>query len=69
MIAGPRQTGIRNLTAKTKDHKARRVAQLGASGTGDSFALSPKVFRLMIRKTNLGVAYRNHEGVKAVSAA
>lgn len=57
---------IKNVTAAMKEHKVRRIVQLGASGAGDSFAASPWIFRLMIRKTNLGVAYLDHEGAEAV---
>lgn len=55
-----------NIVAEMKDHKVQRIIQLGASGAGDSFAVSPWILRVMIRKTNLGVAYQDHEGVEAV---
>lgn len=59
---------FKNVTAAMKDHNVQRIVQLGASGAGDSFAASPWILRLMIRKTNLGVAYSDHEGVEAVLA-
>lgn len=58
-----------NLIAEMKEHKVQRVIQLSASGAGDSFAPSPWILRVLIKKTNLGVAYRDHEGVEALLAA
>lgn len=58
-----------NIIAAMKTNGVRRVVQLGASGAGDSFAAAPWIFKLFIRKTNLGVAYRDHEGVEAALAA
>lgn len=58
-----------NIVAEMSEHNVRRIIQLGASGAGDSFAPSPWIFRIFISKTNLGVAYKDHEGVEAVLAA
>jgi uncharacterized protein YbjT (DUF2867 family) len=58
-----------NLIAAMKEHNVRRVVQLGASGAGDSFAAAPWIFKQFIKRTNLGVAYRDHEGVEAALAA
>lgn len=58
-----------NIIAAMKDNGIRRVVQLGASGAGDSFAAAPWIFKMFIKKTNLGVAYRDHEGVEAALAA
>lgn len=58
-----------NIISVMKEKGLRRVVQLGASGAGDSFDAAPWLFRLMIRKANIGVAYRDHEGVEAALAA
>lgn len=44
----------------------RRIAVMTALGAGDSFDYSPWLFRMMIRKTNLGIAYRDHEGQEQI---
>jgi len=58
-----------HLIAAMNKHGVRRIVQLGATGAGDSFATSPWIFRQFIKRTNLGVAYRDHEGVEAALAA
>lgn len=58
-----------NLIAVMKKHGVNRVVQLGATGAGDSFEAAPWIFRQFIKRTNLGVAYRDHEGVEAALAA
>lgn len=58
-----------NLIAAMQKHGIRRVVQLGATGAGDSFQAAPWIFRLFIKRTNLGVAYKDHEGVEAALAA
>lgn len=58
-----------NIIASMKRHGVRRIVQLGASGVGDSFATVPWIFKQFIKRTNLGVAYRDHEGVEAALAA
>ena len=42
----------------------RRVVFLSALGVGDSFADTPWILRFLIRRTNLGLAYADHEGVE-----
>lgn len=58
-----------NIIAAMDKHGIRRVVQLGATGAGDSFGAAPWIFRQFIKRTNLGVAYRDHEGVEASLAA
>ena len=57
-----------NVIAAMNKHGVRRVVQLGATGAGDSFDAAPWIFRQFIKRTNLGVAYRDHEGVEAALA-
>jgi len=58
-----------NVIAAMQKHGITRVVQLGATGAGDSFEAAPWIFRQFIKRTNLGVAYRDHEGVEAALAA
>ncbi|MFY0618937.1 NAD(P)-dependent oxidoreductase [Shimia sp.] len=58
-----------NVVAAMNEHGIRRVVQLGATGAGDSFEAAPWIFRQFIKRTNLGVAYSDHEGVEAVLVA
>ncbi|MGH1414437.1 MAG: NAD(P)-dependent oxidoreductase [Pelagimonas sp.] len=58
-----------NVIAAMQKHGIRRIVQLGATGAGDSFEAAPWIFRQFIKRTNLGVAYRDHEGVEAALAA
>jgi len=58
-----------NIIESMKRHGVRRVVHLGASGAGDSFDTAPWIFKQFIKRTNLGVAYRDHEGVEAALAA
>ncbi len=58
-----------NVIAAMHKHNIRRVIQLGATGAGDSFDAAPWIFKQFIKRTNLGVAYRDHEGVEAALAA
>lgn len=41
-----------------------RVVFLSAAGVGDSFEAMPWLMRLLIRRTNLGHAYADHNGVE-----
>jgi uncharacterized protein YbjT (DUF2867 family) len=52
---------IGNALAAMRHSGARRIVVLSALGVGDSFALSPAVVRLLIRRTNLGIGYDDHE--------
>lgn len=58
-----------NVIAAMQKHGIRRIVQLGATGAGESFDAAPWIFRQFIKRTNLGVAYRDHEGVEAALAA
>lgn len=59
-------TGIINKTIATmKAQGATRIVTLGVAGANESFATAPWIMRQMIKRTNLGHAYRDHEGVEA----
>lgn len=57
-----------NIIASMKRHGVQRIVHLGAYGAGDSFSAVPWLFKVLIKRTNLGVAYRDHEGVEAALA-
>lgn len=42
----------------------KRVVSLSAAGVGDSFDDAPWIMRFMIRRTNLGFAYADHNSVE-----
>lgn len=55
-------TGVmRHVIASMKAQGVRRIAVLSAAGAGESFADMPWIFRLLIRKTNLGHTYSDHD--------
>ncbi|GAA3855637.1 NAD(P)-binding oxidoreductase [Celeribacter arenosi] len=60
---------ISETVAAMKGHGITRISMLSAAGTTDTFVTAPWVMRLMIKHTNLGHAYRDHEGVQAVLEA
>lgn len=59
----------KTLIASMNSHGVRRVLHLSAAGVGDSYATVPWIFKQFIKRTNLGVSYRDHEGVEATLAA
>lgn len=60
---------IGNTLAAMKSQGIKRISLLSAAGVGDSFAAAPWLMRLMIKRTNLGHTYQDHEGVEAALAA
>jgi hypothetical protein len=52
---------IGNTLAAMRRSGPRRIVVLSALGVGDSFALAPAVVCLLIRRTNLGIGYDDHE--------
>ncbi len=52
---------MRHVVAAMGTQQVQRVAVLSAAGAGDSFADMPWIFRVLIRKTNLGHTYRDHD--------
>lgn len=44
----------------------RRISLLSAAGAGNSFPEQPWLFRMLIRHTNLGHTYRDHDAVDAL---
>jgi uncharacterized protein YbjT (DUF2867 family) len=55
-----------NCVNAMKSESIRRIVVMTALGAGDSFDYSPWLFKFFIRKTNLGIAYRDHEGQEQV---
>lgn len=55
-------TGVmRDCVAAMKEQGVSRIAVLSAAGVGDSFPHTPWIFRWLIRHSNLGHTYRDHE--------
>lgn len=52
---------MRHVIMSMKAQGVRRIAILSAAGAGDSFGDMPWIFRLLIRKTNLGHTYSDHD--------
>ena len=52
---------IGNALDAMRRSDVRRIVVLSAFGVGDSFASAPAVLRLLIRWTNLRIAYEDHE--------
>ena len=60
-------TNIMSMCVQVMEEEGvKRLVVMTALGAGDSFDYSPWLFRLMIRKTNLGIAYRDHEGQESI---
>ena len=57
---------IGNALAAMRRIGARRIVVLSALGAGDSFTLAPAFVRLLIRWTNLGIGYDDHEAQEAL---
>lgn len=60
---------VRNAVQAMKAHGIRRIAVLSATGAGDSFVHAPFLIRWMVKNTNLGHTYRDHDAQEAVLTA
>lgn len=60
---------IRNTLNAMGSNAIKRIVVLSAAGVGDSFSEQPWLFRLLIKKTNLGHTYRDHDAVDAMLRA
>ena len=60
---------IRNTLKAMESRGIKRIVVLSAAGVGDSFKEQPWLFRLLIKKTNLGHTYRDHDAVDAMLRA
>lgn len=60
---------IRNTLTAMEANSIKRIVVLSAAGVGDSFMEQPWLFRLLIKKTNLGHTYRDHDAVDAMLRA
>lgn len=47
----------------------RRIVSLGAAGANESYVTAPFLMRMLIKRSNLGQAYRDHESVEDALAA
>ena len=60
-------TGVmRHVVGAMQAQQVRRLALLSAAGAGDSFEHVPWLFRQLIRRTNLGHTYRDHDAQERV---
>ncbi|SFQ98206.1 NAD(P)-dependent oxidoreductase [Poseidonocella sedimentorum] len=55
--------------AAMREQGLRRIVSLGAAGVNDSYDTAPFVMRMLIKWSNLGQAYRDHEMVEDALAA
>lgn len=58
--------GMENIVCAMKDLGVRRVLTVSAHGVGDSWARTGAVMRLLVRFSNIRVAYVDHERQEAV---
>lgn len=67
-VSPPRlmSTSVGNAVAAMKENDVRRIVVLSAAGVGDSAASVPWVWRAIVRRSNLKVAYDDHEAQEAV---
>jgi len=55
------EESMKNIAKAMKEHGIKRVITVSAWGVGDSYNEVNWMFRLLINKTNVGVAYNGHE--------
>lgn len=55
--------------AAMHDQGLRRIVSLGAAGANESYDTAPFIMRMLIKWSNLGHAYRDHERVEDTLAA
>ncbi len=60
---------MRNILAAAKTHGLRRVVLMSAAGAGDSFDDMPWIMRWLVRRTNLGHTFRDHDEQEALLKA
>jgi uncharacterized protein YbjT (DUF2867 family) len=59
------ENSVRNSVEAMRAAGIRRIVILSATGVGDSFPYAPWLIRLLVKKTNLGTTYADHDGVDA----
>ncbi len=64
--AGFMTSVMRNVLAAAKIHGVRRVVLMSAAGAGDSFDDMPWIMRWLVRRTNLGHTFRDHDEQEAL---
>jgi uncharacterized protein YbjT (DUF2867 family) len=57
---------ITNTISAMRAQGVSRISVLSAAGVGDSFGEAPWLFRVIIRNTNLGHTYRDHDALDAL---
>lgn len=57
---------IRNIVEEMKENKLRRILVMTANGAGETFNYAPFYFKWLITKTNLKVAYNDHNNQEAL---
>jgi uncharacterized protein YbjT (DUF2867 family) len=60
---------MRNVLAAANAQGVRRVVLMSAAGAGDSFDDMPWIMRWLVRKTNLGHTFRDHDEQEALLKA
>ncbi len=58
-------SSVRNLAAVMQAAAVRRIVIVSALGTADSFDDAPWIIRFLIRNSNVGIAYADHDAVDA----
>jgi putative NADH-flavin reductase len=59
------EASVKNVIEALKLDGMRRLVVLSATGVGDSFPYAPWLIRFMVKRTNLGVTYADHDAVDA----
>jgi putative NADH-flavin reductase len=60
---------MKNTVTAMKEKGVKRVITVSAWGTGDSYKETNWIFKILIKKTNVGVAYAGHEDQERVLRA
>lgn len=59
-------TSMKNIIFAMNENGVKRVITVSAWGTGDSYKETNWIFKFLIKKTNVGVAYAGHEDQERV---
>lgn len=57
---------IGNTIAAVRHGGLRRIVVVSAFGVGNSFAYAPAITRMLMRRTNLGIVFEDHEAQEAL---
>ncbi len=59
------ETSVRNTVAAMQSAGVRRIVIVSALGAADSFPDTPWITRFLIRNSNVGIAYADHDATDA----